>query len=589
MKEIKAKKPVEIRCNTYELELFLGRAENGAWLKSNTQDVKKLKQGEKTGAIHGLTGQDKVLQVEYGLQQVLRGIPPPKSNEIHVLVVIPKEAGGNEGLESMVSRVSKTIGEKTAQEFKRYAEETREQHCQLVCALKEAKDKCRRLERAVNPPPPSKSDSEMGQERFNLLWKMGCVSSAEEKVGADAFWSVEVQADANNTKTEKELISFITPYFSEALDSHDIVIVNSEHDEWLRQSTCVNINTALKPGGFVTHRGMYHVEREPDNDVSQMDSTFRGGKAVKALYDCLVLFESKISKRLEGTPFGQVMRYLRHLFPNGIGSAVLFNQTTFWLINSLDGVVIRIITAEWVMQGSKALFRDFVMKNLSPWVQRLTASCSALNVEVVEGDSFLGDGAFGRVFKVKRIGGQEGDVLALKIVDENSDDLLFLEVTALMRAQSTGVVIRPVGKVTQISDGPKGAATLLSPVGKPIPYPTTRQEARALFDMLWKLHSAGVVHGDPRMPNVIEKDGQLLWIDVAKWIDFDESEAVVRLQKRDDVKILTQSILHGFLDGPPDLELEALINKYGERPTLTNFDLLANKVSDKLAANYSGH
>ncbi|GMF25319.1 unnamed protein product [Phytophthora lilii] len=48
----------------------------------------------------------------------------------------------------------------------------------------------------------------------------------------------------------------------------------------------------------------------------------------------------------------------------------------------LDGVVVNVITATWVMEGSKALLRDFITKNLSPWVARLTAACSALNVEV---------------------------------------------------------------------------------------------------------------------------------------------------------------------------------------------------------------
>ncbi|KAI9905143.1 hypothetical protein PsorP6_013533 [Peronosclerospora sorghi] len=245
----------------------------------------------------------------------------------------------------------------------------------------------------------------MGHKRLNQLLKIGCVSSAEEKVGEDAFSSDETQADANNCRTENDLIAFITPYFSEALNSHDIVFVTSEHNKWSPQLTCGNINLTLKPGGFVTHRGMYHVEREPDNDVSQVVSAFRFGKAVKALYDCLVLFESKISI-------------------------------------SVYGAVVRIITAEWTMQGSKGLFRDFIMKNLSPWVERLTAACSALNVEVVEGDSFLGDGEFGRVFKVKR-DGQIGDVLSLKIVNESSVDRLFREVSALKRAKSTGLVINP--------------------------------------------------------------------------------------------------------------------------------------------------
>ncbi|KAK1942501.1 hypothetical protein P3T76_006000 [Phytophthora citrophthora] len=226
------------------------------------------------------------------------------------------------------------------------------------------------------------------------------------------------------------------------------------------------------------------------------------------------------------------------------------------------------------MEGSKVLLRDFITKNLSPWVTRLTAACSALNVEVVEGDAFLSRGAFGRVFKVKRLG-QDGDELALKIVEMSSAGRLFQEVKALKLAQQTGLTIRFVA-VAEISDG---VAMLLSPVGKPIQYPTTSEEVKALFDMLWQLHSADVVHGDPRGPNVIVKDGQRLWIDLVEgWGDLP-----VLIQN--DAEILTQSILHGFPKDSLDVDLETLIESYGGNPTKLNLDCLADKVGEKFPAS----
>ncbi|GMF34836.1 unnamed protein product [Phytophthora fragariaefolia] len=216
--------------------------------------------------------------------------------------------------------------------------------------------------------------------------------------------------------------------------------INGCHSQRVATAVC----KALNPDGFVTHRGnstgMYHMEPKPNDDVSRVGPSFRFGKAVKALFDCLVLVESMITKRLGGAPFGQVMRYTQHLFLKGSGSAALLNRTTLLLINSINGVVVRVISAKWVMEGSKALFRDFITKNLLPWVTCLTAACSALNIEVVEGDAFLGRGAFGRVFKVKRVG-QDGDVLALKIVETISVGRLFHEEDALVRAQNTGLAI----------------------------------------------------------------------------------------------------------------------------------------------------
>jgi hypothetical protein len=52
------------------------------------------------------------------------------------------------------------------------------------------------------------------------------------------------------------------------------------------------------------------------------------------------------------------------------------------------------------------------------------------------------------------------------------------------------------------------------PVGKPLPRPTTRSDVINLFQFLWQLHEKDLIHGDPRVPNVILNGGQPLWIDL---------------------------------------------------------------------------
>ncbi|KAL3670689.1 hypothetical protein V7S43_003877 [Phytophthora oleae] len=143
----------------------------------------------------------------------------------------------------------------------------------------------------------------------------------------------------------------------------------------------------------------------------------------------------------------------------------------------------------WVNMGSKTLFQNFITDNISPWVTHLSNACSSLNVDVVEGDAFLGRGAFGRVFKVT---GQDQEVYALKVVEKCSVDRLHLEEAALKKAQGTGLTIKPVGKVVE---SPDTAALLLYPVGKPLPEPKTREEVQNLFKLLWQLHATGLVHG----------------------------------------------------------------------------------------------
>jgi Crinkler effector protein N-terminal domain len=74
------------------LQLFLAKKSDGTWLDSSSDDVKKLKEGEKNSLIETLTRKDKELQGEFGLDEVLYGMPIPKTKEIHVLVVVPKNA-----------------------------------------------------------------------------------------------------------------------------------------------------------------------------------------------------------------------------------------------------------------------------------------------------------------------------------------------------------------------------------------------------------------------------------------------------------------------------------------------------------------
>ncbi|KAG2789400.1 hypothetical protein PC112_g24452 [Phytophthora cactorum] len=74
-----------------KLQLFLAKTEGGAWLSSPSEDVKKLKKGEKTALIKALTMEDQELQAEDPLEDVLIGMDPPSARQIHVLVVVPQQ------------------------------------------------------------------------------------------------------------------------------------------------------------------------------------------------------------------------------------------------------------------------------------------------------------------------------------------------------------------------------------------------------------------------------------------------------------------------------------------------------------------
>ncbi|KAF0685490.1 hypothetical protein As57867_022560, partial [Aphanomyces stellatus] len=285
-------------------------------------------------------------------------------------------------------------------------------------------------------------------------------------------------------------------------------------------------------------------------------------------FDCVILFESKLV--YTDAAFGQVVRYLQNLSPVGSASAILFDRQSFRLIKSHKAVVVKVHKAKWVDCGSKLLFQNFIAANTSPWVTHLTNACLSLGVGVVEGDSFLGRGARGRVFKVI---GQGGENFALKIVEKSNIRSLYKEEEALTKAQNTGLTVRVVGKCIDIPDG---AALLMSPVGKPLPRPTTRSEVANLFFLLWQLHVKEFVHGDPRVPNVIHNGEQPLWI------DFVEMGTPSPNLRKLDAEILTRSILQVSRDIDLGEELKETIDKYGKNSTPENINLLATQVCQSM-------
>jgi hypothetical protein len=235
------------------------------------------------------------------------------------------------------------------------------------------------------------------------------------------------------------------------------------------------------------------------------------------------------------------------------------------LIKNRGSSVVKIVISKWTDKGSKSLFEEFIARNVSPWVSYLTNSSNHFKVDVVVGDSYLGCGAFGRVFKVN----QGVDTFALKVVEEKNASRLECEQRAMTLAAHTGLtaiisgtLIKPTGS----------AALLLSPVGAPMPYPKNEEEVKRLFLHLWMLHERNLTHEDPRV-----------WIDL-----FGVGKTCVTM-KRDDVRILTKSILR--ISGNAELEetIEALIAKYVEVQTQESIECLVQEVSKHLQKKLQTH
>lgn len=88
-KTIRKENDITITCDARELQPFLAR-DVDAWLDPSTDDGRKLKRGEQTAYIKALTHEDKEVLEEFGLEEIIEGMPEPGTKQIYVLLLFQK-------------------------------------------------------------------------------------------------------------------------------------------------------------------------------------------------------------------------------------------------------------------------------------------------------------------------------------------------------------------------------------------------------------------------------------------------------------------------------------------------------------------
>ena len=169
-------------------------------------------------------------------------------------------------------------------------------------------------------------------------------------------------------------------------------------------------------------------------------------------------------------------------------------------------------------------------------------------MKVVGGDAFLGYGSIGRVFRVIKLArsssllsssSSRSAQLALKIV-LGADNTLSLHYEAQHLRKAKSLAHDTVMGVEQdIVEMDTGAGLLLSQVGRRIPHESAGNFVEKVVGALVTLHSHKIVHGDPRLPNIVQVGKDLHWIDFREArFDNDVSSAYVK-----DMRILVASFI----------------------------------------------
>lgn len=205
--------------------------------------------------------------------------------------------------------------------------------------------------------------------------------------------------------------------------------------------------------------------------------------------------------------FTYLALFLREKHPNPRG--ILYNEAEFiYAEYSTDqGGLTFIARSEWSFPGCKEFLQSRLQPN--PVLENLKHA-----VPFTLG-RFLGKGRFGFVLEAST----RSESFALKFVKDTSYfDMFEKEFSHLCKAYEAApdVVIRPAMNSLVISIEYGLAYYLMSEVGIPSP----ELYRRPIFVLLCSLHLKNIVHGDPRIQNLVKVDGKLKWVDMRDMGEF---------------------------------------------------------------------
>ena len=294
--------------------------------------------------------------------------------------------------------------------------------------------------------------------------------------------------EINKKESEKVMTQRVTPFLEAVLDD-GLVVVNCEEHKWI--VTGNSSANYLKPDWFVTHRGFW-------KDKKKEESQIEGNEGILAdwrLRESVIPIEAKMSDKNQC--LGELISYMERLdcdldikWKSRTGMCVF--EGSFWLVSFLGSVPDKIIKCPWNLAGSKQLVQSFLCRS-SDWIFVLQSVCEKLDCEVVNGDSFLGAGAFGRVFKAV---GKDEREFALKVT---LVDILEGEFELLQKLRDNPNVITPLEDSFCVvkCDGKIVGAGYAMELGESV-RPVLKEsfkDREKIFEALVDLHRSGVAHG----------------------------------------------------------------------------------------------
>lgn len=435
----------------------------------------------------------------------------------------------------------------------------------------EARLNFQRLAASSALSPPNQSPAVLGGKVIRKAIEDGGgigLKQFEVAVGRPPIIPTDKMAAFTGT-LESELVAFLTPFLGPCFPS-SCVIVNSETCNWIDVESGLPKHN-LKPDFEACHPAFYRSAIRKDLVPREFVPRF-GTIPHPCLYGSVFVGAAKVATT--ATALGELVVYLEwmchHSKREALGMFASLKECQ--LLRIERKVTTRFCRVPWDAAGSLDFVRDFFSSYDIPLASTIDACCAEMNVEVVEGSSFLGRGGSGVVFKVK----SGRDFLALKVVlntDENVNAVYDLrrEFEASKKPELHDLVI-PGVSFFSLPDC-NSAGLLLAEAAVETATLSIPGIVEIIFGKLFDLHKSGFTHGDPRLPNFV-RSSRLGW----KWIDLRESSgSPFEADVARDVRLLINSVVYPKLVSSLEGISQAIEN-YSSAPTAESMKVITDIV-----------
>ena len=397
------------------------------------------------------------------------------------------------------------------------------------------------LSTMISPPSTPAVVAEQTLQRLGKRDYSVWDAAAKNKLQSPPILTVEQHAAiVTDCKTsEALLVARITPFLAPLINREYRVLVNSETKPWietLRGHSKYRGKPDLWVGPYYAVRPLRSTQYKDEELagkintlLSQNPSSYLYGEPYHGTdrgkadlwYDSIMPIAAKLN--FDNNALGEAINYTYWFSQSPIQPStrgMLITLDKFYLLHSTKGVVTSITEAKWTDAGSAELMADHFSFD-SPWTQAVRELCQKFNVTPLR---FLGAGSNGRVFEVidnssnrcrralKVALGSRCGPLAEKIPLAEKEQIL---IRWLIEKKPEIVSVLPQSisdfhtLYTDVAQQlPWAGGYLLSPVGESINVKSILQEQNGLSDLLQSLrlmHRNGVVHGDPRLPNILRR------------------------------------------------------------------------------------